>query len=278
MNLNQWLVSATASLKATGIGSARLDCLILIEDELKKDRAYILAHPEIPLPDLALQKLNRRLKRRVEHEPLAYIRGFSEFYGRRFLVNKTVLEPRPESETMIELLVGLVDSGKLKVNSKTTIADIGTGSGALAITAKLELPEAQVVASDIDKKCIVITRLNAKQHKADIDFLTGDLLRPLTTKSYKLSTILANLPYVPNHYKINQAAAMEPRLAIFGGIDGLDVYRRLFEQINNSKTKPDYVLTESLPPQHNRLAKIASTSDYDLEISRDFVQLFKSSR
>src|SRR3989344_7663067 len=96
------LKKATNTLKAANIGSAQLDALVLLEDEVGHDRTWILANPEQSILAHSLKKLNKKLVRRANHEPLAYIRGFSEFYGRRFKVNKRVLEPRPESETMIE--------------------------------------------------------------------------------------------------------------------------------------------------------------------------------
>lgn len=253
-----------------GIGSARLDALILLEDELGKDRSWILAHPETALQGQTLQRLNKLLGRRVRHEPMAYIRGFSEFYGRRFFVNKNVLEPRPESETMIECLL------ELNLPSKSRVVDIGTGSGALVITAKLELPPIEAVATEIDVNALKVAHQNAKELGADIKLLQGDLLRPLlTTSYYPPTTILANLPYVPDHWKINEAAAMEPKVAIFGGPDGLDLYRRLFEQINSAKLKPAFVLTEALPPQHKRLAQLAGLTDYEQIDRQDFIQVFR---
>lgn len=267
MKVKDWLTSATKRLEKSGTGSARLDCLILLEDELKKDRSYVLAHLDDEITDAT--NLDNQLVRRAKHEPMAYIRGFTEFYGRKFLVNKNVLEPRPESETMIGLLVGL------SLPSGAVIVDIGTGSGALAITAKLEFPKAKVVATDIDPKCLVVAKQNAKQLKAEIVFLTGDLFKPLSGKGYEPTALLANLPYVPDNYKINEAAAMEPRLAIFGGSDGLDLYRKLFSQIEAAKIKPKYVLTESIPPQHASLAKIAEQNGYSEQAELDFIQLFE---
>lgn len=271
MKVDHWLDSASRTLETAGIGSARLDCLILLEDELKKDRSWILAHPETILQNSAVRNLNKKLALRKKHEPLAYIRGFTEFHSRKFQVDKSVLEPRPESETMIELLKQLVDSGKLLVNSGTTIADIGTGSGALAITAKLEFPVAKVIATDIDKACLIVARKNAKSLKAAIEFVHGDLLQPLSTS---ISTVLANLPYVPDHYHINEAAAMEPAIAIFGGPDGLDLYRKMFAQIGSMENKPRHILTESLPPQHKKLKEIAENSGYILLDSCDLIQIF----
>lgn len=285
MILKDWLKQAETRLKSADIGTARLDVLILLEDETGKDRSWLLAHAESPLQGRALQRLDRKLKRRQKHEPLAYIRGFSEFYGRRFKVNKNVLEPRPESETMVDLLKNLLyhnfhipEDGPPEAPEalkEVLIADVGTGSGALAITAKLEIPEAKVIATDIDPKCLSVARQNAKAQNVKIKFLQGDLLNALPPTPYSLHTILANLPYVPRNLRINQAAAMEPRLAIDGGSDGLDVYRRLFEQLSKVGIKSKYVFTESLPPQHKKLADIAQKVSYRLRQTKDFIQVFE---
>lgn len=271
MTNNQWLKQATRSLKAANIGSASLDALILLEDETQRDRAWILAHPEYVVLTRSLKKLNKKLARRANHEPLAYIRGFSEFYGRKFKVNKRVLEPRPESEAMIDLLCKLAKSGELK--AKSWIADIGTGSGALGVTAALELHNRNVDLYDIDASCLAVARHNCRLHELHLHCYKRDLLnRPV--RQYDL--LLANLPYVPNRWKINQAASMEPRIAIFGGPDGLDLYRRMFEQTKKLPWQPKYIFTESLPPQHQKLIKIAQQNDYKLTKTEGFIQLFNS--
>src|SRR5690348_16610813 len=104
MTVESWLKRSTGRLNRAGISSARLDSLILLEDELQRGRAWLLAHPETKISQLKLKKLEHKLARRLKHTPLAYIRGFSEFYGRQFKINRHVLEPRPETETMIDLL------------------------------------------------------------------------------------------------------------------------------------------------------------------------------
>ncbi|MGH7240302.1 MAG: peptide chain release factor N(5)-glutamine methyltransferase, partial [Candidatus Saccharimonadales bacterium] len=243
---------------------------VLLEDISGKDRGWLLAHPEFELANAQVAKLSKLIHQRAEHEPLAYIRGKTEFYGRKFTINKHVLEPRPESETMIELL--------LKATPKTrdcTILDIGTGSGALAITAKLEIPYASVIASDIDCKCLEVARKNADLLTARVKFYRSNLLADIPKKLISNSIVLANLPYVPDNFKINPAAMNEPKIAIFGGPDGLDVYRKLFDQLASLKRKPDLVLTESLPPQHVKLSKIASTSGYKTIKAGDFIQVYK---
>lgn len=272
MKVNDWLTQATQTLEQVGIGSARLDALILLEGSLGKDRSYLLANPDIKLNEVILNKLSKLLDRRSAHEPLAYIRGFAEFYARNFEVNKNVLVPRLESETMIELLL------KLNLSARSIILDVGTGSGALAITAKLELPEAKVIATDIDPKCLKVAESNAEQLRAEIEFIESDLLDCLQTKNYQLTTVLANLPYVPDNYRINQAATNEPSLALFGGPDGLGLYRKMFNQILSLDQKPRYIITEALTNQHVALAQVANMASYKETARRDLIQLFELSR
>jgi release factor glutamine methyltransferase len=265
MKAGQFLSASERKLKAAGIGSARLDVLILLEDSLHKDRAWLLAHPEHEITNEQAGKLQAKLARRARHIPLSYIRGHSEFYGRRFKLNRHVLEPRPESETMIEL------AKKLNLPKNPVIADVGTGSGALGITAALEIHGAQVDLYDISASALAVAKHNTHLHELHLHCRKMNLLsRPL--RPYDI--ILANLPYVPNDWKINQAAMAEPKIAIFGGPDGLDVYRKLFAQLHRFTWNPRFVLTESLPPQHDKLAEIAQQAGSKLHQTDDFIQVF----
>ncbi|CAN5131461.1 peptide chain release factor N(5)-glutamine methyltransferase [soil metagenome] len=272
MTINDWLLSAQKQLKAAKISTARLDSLVLLEDQLRLDRAYLLAHDDAELSPENQAALASQLSRRESHEPLAYIRGFSEFYGRNFVVNKHVLEPRPESETIITLLKQLSPNAKL-------IADIGTGSGALAITAKLELPHAEVSAIDIDEECLNVVQINAALHGVNIAYAKGNLLEPFwqSESNMQPDVLLCNLPYVPTEHPINDAAKHEPALALFGGQDGLDLYRTLFDQLKNLPTKPALIITESLPDQHAELKSLAAQHGYTEQTSEDFIQAFVTS-
>lgn len=294
MKTSEWLRDAQQHLTLAGIATARLDSLILLEDATGHDRAWLLAHPEIALESSVVQKLQTQLKRRMKHEPLAFIRGKTEFYGRDFTLNHHVLVPRPESETIITLLNYLQKhnfhfskfskeapwkNGDRDIEGSLVIVDIGTGSGALAITAKLEYPKARVIATDIDENCLKIARRNAKTLGASVKFFQGDLLSPLPhLQSTFNSLVIANLPYVPNEHSINRATHHEPALALFGGIDGLDLYRRLFDQARQIPVPPQTIITESLPSQHRALAQIARTSGYSLLKTDDFVQAFRKQR
>ncbi|MGH7141868.1 MAG: N5-glutamine methyltransferase family protein [Candidatus Saccharimonadales bacterium] len=268
LTIGDWLKSATSQLQKAGIATARLDCQVLLEDATGINRSLLLAHPERTLKTKTLQKLDKQIHRRIEHEPIAYIRHKTEFYGREFYINHQVLEPRPESESMIELVKGL------SLPKKTIIADIGTGSGALSITCKLELPWAHVIATDIDRNCLVVARRNALRLKARVKFLEGDLLEPLAAIQPKTLVLLCNLPYVPDSFQINPAALREPRIAIFGGQDGLDIYRELFKHLKKYGQVPIFLLTESMPPQHSDLISIAKDNDFGLQRTEDFIQLF----
>lgn len=272
MTVQEFLSGATATLEQANVASARLDCLILLEDALMTDRAILLAHPDTPIPADKLNKLNKQITQRAKHLPLAYIRGRVSFFGREFLVDENVLVPRPETEIMIETLK------KLPLPPNPTIADIGTGSGCLAVTASLELPNAEIIATDIDEKALNTAQKNAQKHQANIKLLPGNLLSPITNKQPPgtVDVILANLPYVPERYDINQAAAHEPKHAIFAGEDGLSLYRKLWEQIADLPQRPKFILTESLPFQHEDLAAIATSAGYALIATQDLIQTFRA--
>lgn len=278
MRLDAWLVQKTNQLKDASVSSSRLDCLVLLEDSLGKDRSWLLAHPETECKGQTLTLLNEQIERRAGHEPLAYIRGKSEFYGREFLVTADTLEPRPETETIIDLLKKHIPTS-IRVRP-LYILDVGTGSGCLAITAKLEFPTSTVYATDISEPCLEVAKKNAENLKADVQFYKGNLLEALpASATTETCIILANLPYVPDEHTINQAAMFEPKTAIFGGPDGLDLYRRLFYQIASNlqfdSKKPQYVLTESLPFQHKELTQIAKSGGYKLKMSENFIQVFE---
>ncbi len=267
MNVGDFLKTTTKSLSQADIPTARLDALILLEDATQKDRAWLLAHPEHNFHGQTLDTLNEQVIRRVHHEPLAYIRGKSEFYGREFLVTADTLQPRPETETMIDMILELASQ---------KIIDIGTGSGCIAITSKLEMPNIKVAATDISEPCLKIARKNAKRLDADVSFLQTNLVSGLKASDLSDAVLCCNLPYVPDSFTINQAAMFEPEIAIFGGKDGLDYFRQLFEQLKDKNATPKGILTESLPTQHKALQKLAGENGYKLQNTQDFIQQFRS--
>lgn len=266
MTVSEWLHKNTALLRASGIDSARLDCLLLLEDVLGQNRARLLAHDRQELSDKTEVELNNKITQRCRQTPLAYIRGKVEFYGRQFAVNQNVLVPRPETESIIELLK------HISLPASPTIADIGTGSGCLAITTKLEIPQATVIGTDASAECLDIANQNALQLQADIMWLQGDLMQPLFR--HKLSAVIANLPYVPSDYPVNAAARHEPILALHGGEDGMELYRIFWQQVAGLEQQPTHIITESLAYQHPAMDGLAQKSGYWLQKTSGLAQLF----
>ena len=295
MTIDTLLIESIKLLKDAHISTAKLDAEVLFADELDRDRSWINAHGDFMLSTEIIKKINNKVKRRINHEPLAYIRGFQEFYGRKFKVDKTVLVPRPETETIIELLVKSVERIADSVEG-LQIVDIGTGSGNLIITSALETSKFESLKSkvsyigiDISDKALEVSRKNNKDHDVKIKFLQSDLLSNFSTLYPIPSTliILANLPYVPENYSVNKATEHEPKIALFSGSDGLDHFRRLFEQLRQREGRREkiavykskyIVITESLLEQHEELAKIAKLAGYKLTSEKDLVQVFEQVR
>lgn len=221
----------------------RFELELILAHVLRKPREYVLTHPEIKLSPAQVQKLNALIKRREKGEPLGFILGHKEFYGLDFYVNKNTLIPRPETELMVEKVLCLAHE-----NRKSTIIDVGTGTGSIIITlAKLLKAYNIFCAIDISKPALDIARKNAKLNKVEnrIKFMSGNLLEPIIKlkrnhdNNYIFATqnskiiITANLPYLtPKQIKNSPSIKREPRLALTAGEDGLKYYRELFWQIN----------------------------------------------
>ena len=277
MTINSWLQNAIKKLDFASVPTARLDAEVLVADLLHKDRSWLHANPDFILRKSDLRKLDEQISKRAGHEPLAYIRGKQEFYGRDFLVSPDTLTPRPETETMIDLLLNIMKNEKLTTHhSPLTVLDVGTGSGCIAVTAALELSKLSnisYIGLDISEPALEIAKKNAKILGTTVKFKKFDLISDdFTLQPLPYTIILANLPYVPNNFHINLAASHEPGFAIFGGKDGLDYYRILFKKVTD-ETK--VVLTESLPPQHLELIKIANNYGFKLLDSQDLIHVFK---
>ncbi len=265
MTIAEWLTPNMIKLKEAGVDSPRRDCLVLLEDTIQKDRAWVVAHPEHILDQKVIQQLDTLIAKRLKREPLAYIRGKAWFYGRFFTVEPSVLIPRPESENFIELLKD--------INPRQVI-DIGTGSGALAITAKLELPSATVVATDTSSSALTVAQKNASMHHANVQFVSGSLLEPINSEQFQDSVVIANLPYVPDELITSPEITHEPAEALFSGPDGLNHYRKFWEQITQAPVKPSTILVESLESQHKNMATLAQKAGYALQKTDILIQQF----
>lgn len=265
MLVNDWLIDASGALKRAGNTSAKLDAEIILAEVLRKSRTWLHSHPEYIITHEEQKNLNLLLQRRLFHEPIAYIIGSKEFYGRDFIVSKDVLVPRPETEAMIEMAENFS-------NQPFTCIDIGTGSGAIAITVALEHPKWKIIATDISKAALKIAKKNAEKLGAkNIVFKTQSLLIEDTEK---YDVVLANLPYVPKKLYGKLDIAHEPEIALYADNDGLECYIKLFNQIGARTQKPRHLFTESLIDQHPRLKELASSVGYRLIKTSGLVQYF----
>jgi release factor glutamine methyltransferase len=209
--------------------SAGLDAQILLGEILGADRAYLIAHAEQVLTDEQAERFAALVNRHAAGEPVAYILEQRAFYDRDFIVTPDVLIPRPETELLLERALAY-----LAAHPAAVVADIGTGSGALAVTVAANAPKAQVYAVDISPAALAVARRNAEIHAVAerITFLEGDLLTPIIDRGIQLDLVLANLPYIASGEVPTLAVSQyEPLLALDGGADGLDLVRRLLARL-----------------------------------------------
>ncbi|WP_348264372.1 peptide chain release factor N(5)-glutamine methyltransferase [Telmatobacter sp. DSM 110680] len=225
MTLRDWLVQSEAQLlDGPHPDRAKRDAETLLLYLIGKNKAWLMAHAEDDFAGCTAIRYAGLLERRRKGEPIQYIIGETEFYGMPFRVTPDVLIPRPETEHLVEKCVALA------TQKDARILDVGTGSGAISIALAVHLPHAYLTAVDISEAALSIARDNAKlNHVADrIRFLNGDLLTPVSDEQFDI--IVSNPPYVPNTDRALISVEVrehEPAVALFGGDDGLAIFRRL---------------------------------------------------
>lgn len=261
--INDWLADATRQLVFAEIPSARLDSELILAHTLRKNRSYLHAHPEEPLTDRSIEIANARLSLRIERVPVAYIIGHKEFYGRQFSVTTATLIPRPESEALIELLKQVIprNSSLLKENPLRLI-DVGTGSGALGITAKLLFPELSVTLSDISRHALKIAEKNATNLHAEVSILQSNLLADYP---FTANIIIANLPYVDPEWERSPETEHEPASALFAANHGKALIYELLVQTKDKLINGGSLILEADPEQHNDI--ITEAKKYGLLLS-----------
>lgn len=256
--IKSWLHQATSRLIGIGIGSAKLDAEIILAHTLRKSRTYLHAHGEIQLEPRQYEIANARLDLRLDRTPIAYIIGHKEFYGRLFRVTPATLIPRPESETFITLLKELIPKNLSLLNNAPLqkLVDVGTGSGCLGITAKLELPELEVTLLDISRHALNVAKRNATYLNAKVTVEHSDLL---TNYPFQADFIIANLPYVDPGWKRSPETNYEPELALFATNHGLQLIFTLLRQAPAHMSNNGHLLLEADPRQHASIINIAET-------------------
>ncbi len=219
MNAREAAATAAERLAAAGVEDARFEGELLTRESAGITRAAFFMDPELPAG--AQSRLEDWVERRAGREPAQYITGHREFYGRDFAVGPGVLIPRPETELLVELALAELDA-----HSRAVIAEIGTGSGAVAVSVAAERPGATVVATEVSPAAMRFAAHNAAAHAPGLALVVGDLATPIV----RADVVLANLPYIPT-WEIDalepEVSKWEPRVALDGGDDGYLLIRRL---------------------------------------------------
>lgn len=183
--------------------------------------------------DELYQAFQAGIKRYTDGEPIQYIKGKETFFSRDFIVNEDVLIPRYETEELVENILYKIDN-YFEDYESIDLCDVGTGSGAIAISLALEESKLNVVATDISKEALEVARLNAQELGANIEFYQGDMLEPLIDREMKVDIFVSNPPYIPVEQDIESVVKdNEPHVALFGGNDGLYFYRKIFSKVQS---------------------------------------------
>jgi release factor glutamine methyltransferase len=248
---------AQGASKLSGItAQPRRDAELLLLHLIGRDRTFLLTHPDTPLAAEQMARYESWLERRAAHEPIQYILGEQEFFGLAFTVTRDVLIPRPETEHLVEALLARVPH-----DQPLRIADIGTGSGAIAVALAHALSQAQVTALDISTAALAVAKGNAETHRvADrIRFLQSDLLSAVGSERF--DAIVSNPPYVADGDRASlepQVRAYEPASALFAGPLGLDIYERLIPQALAALQPGGWLLMEIGQGQRDALTQLLS--------------------
>ena len=247
--IREALDAAAKFLTSVENAGGRLDAELLLGYVLRRDRVWLIAHDDEILTPFQVADFESLISRRSEHVPLVHLTGTREFYGLDFAVTPDVLTPRVETEQMVEWAIETAPRGG-------RLIDIGTGSGAIAVAIAHNRPDLHITATDISERELNVARANAKTHGVDINFVTADLWDGVDAAQQPpvvFDTIVTNLPYLRNDADLMPEVRREPAVALFGGPDGLDLYRRFLADLPKHLVTGGRLYTECDPWQHEAL-------------------------
>lgn len=230
MKLYEVLNWASLFLEKNNCEPKVADILLQHHLQITATEFYLLMHE--PVSEEIVERLKKDVQAHVQTGiPVQHLTGYEYFYGRKFYVNEHVLIPRPETEELVQRVINDIQTDK---QHNIKIVDIGTGSGVIAITLALELPDVHVYATDISEEALKMANKNAQYHKATVTFLQGNFLQPLIDQQLTVDYFIANPPYIKQTDKDSLSRTVknfDPALALFAGEDGLDAYRNIISMI-----------------------------------------------
>lgn len=239
---------------------------LLLQHVMQMDYTQLMLNMSEPLTEIQQQQFTNLVEQHVMGMPVQYLTGSEEFYGRDFTVNESVLIPRPETEELV--LEALTRIRRIFGERPIKLADIGTGSGAIAISMKKEMPQLDVTATDLSEDALVVAKLNAQTLEADIRFLQGDLTKPLAGEFFDV--VLSNPPYIAyDEARLMEDVVLEhePHSALFAEEDGLQLYRQLCEQLPSIIQTPALIGFEIGFQQGKAVENLLKTSFPNAEVS-----------
>ncbi|HEC2158174.1 protein-(glutamine-N5) methyltransferase, release factor-specific [Staphylococcus delphini] len=225
MNYKEWRQQAEQQMVANGYEANAIQWFMM--DTLQWSRTSLILNEMTPMPESTLKQLNDGLSQLLTGMPVQYVVGQAEFYGRQLKVTSDVLIPRPETEEVVHYFLTQLAAAKV-------VADIGVGSGAIAVTLKAERPELRVIATDISSQALAVARQNAQRLQQDITFLKGNALQPLIDQGVRLDGLISNPPYIGEHERTlmdDSVIQYEPHVALFAGQEGYQVYAAILRDL-----------------------------------------------
>jgi len=263
MTVRSAIANACAALKAAGIDTPSLDASLLLAHVLKISRTSLAARSAEPLSQKNAEEFFTLVERRKKGECAAYILGKKEFRGLEFLVNRSVLVPRPDTETLVEAAISVIK--EISSANSIKILDLCTGSGAIAVSLKNEIPCLEVWAADISAEALETAKENTRRLPGEnqIHFYQGDLYDALPRSSFNL--IVSNPPYVPTDEIKTLSAEVqnEPRLALDGGKTGLEIISRIINGSHDFLRRGGSLLLEADPRQMEKIAFLLAGKGYN---------------
>jgi len=258
MNVKENLHITSQELMKTGSPDAKLEAEVLLRHVLKIDRATMFRDLEENISEDNVTNIASLVKRRIQKEPLAYITGIKEFYGLMFEVSEGVLIPRPETELLVETAI---TKAKLLKKNEINIVDVGTGSGAIAVSLAVNIPNSNVIAIDLSKSALEIADENRRTHGmySRIKLRLGNLLEPVTEN---IDILVSNPPYIRKDrlHSLQEEVLKEPRLALDGGEDGLRLIAELLSQARERMDSRSIILFEIDSDQGIEASKISKNT------------------
>ena len=274
MNIKELLNRSDQFLAERGIESSRLDAEVLMADLLDMERIKLYVNYDYPLKSAEIDEYRERIKKRAQRIPVAYIIEKKEFMSLEFKVKEGVLIPRPDTESLVE---AVIDYCQEKEINEPQIIDVGTGSGAVAVSLAHYIDEAKVVGVDVDPLAIKVARYNMEKHELNerMNILKSDLLSQFIKRDIKgIDIIVSNPPYISESEMEELPAEVkkEPRLALEAGEDGLDYYRRLIPQAEKILKEKGKLFLEIGYQQAAAVEELLSENWSDIKVEKDLAE------